>query len=174
MVNASPRYETLTIDSARYSIYALTKGIPYLSVSNVRAKTKSWYGNPGLYKALCEYLILALSPHCTGSVLEEDHLQPLLCFVAQAASQWRAIGVALTFPKNVLDTIEVKNMGRPIDCFTDMLSRWLKWAPPKHKLPTLEMLADALREDTVGEERMAYNLEQDFGCKLLDKLLPLL
>lgn len=104
--------------------------------------------------------------HSVGFVLGKDHLQPLLCFVGQAASQWRIIGIALTFDNNMLDTIQEKNTGKPMDCFTDMLSRWLKWAPPKHDLPTLKILADALRADTVGEERMAYELELGFLKKL--------
>ena len=95
-------------------------------------------------------------------------MQPLLRFVGKAAAKWRQIGVALGFQPDVLNVIEEENRGKPFNCFTDLLSRWLKWAPPKHKLPTLETLADALREGTVGEERVAYNLEQDFQhtCKI--------
>ena len=38
----------------------------------------------------------------------------------------------------------------------EMLSQWLKWAPPEHKLPTKECLAAALRY--VGEEKIAHDL----------------
>lgn len=106
--------------------------------------------------------------HRIRFVLNEDHLQPLLRFVGRAAARWRTVGVALHFSKSVLDTIAATNenmVGGPTACFTDLLSRWLKWAPPKHSLPTLETLAEALREDTVGEERIAYDLEQGFQCK---------
>ena len=51
---------------------------------------------------------------------------------------------------------------KPFNCFTS------RWAPPKHKLPTLETLAVALREGIVGEERVPYNLDEDFRhtCKI--------
>ena len=106
--------------------------------------------------------------HCTGYILSQDDLQPLLDFVGHAAAKWREIGGALGFSTDVLDTIAAKpeNMSRgPVACFTDLLSRWLKWAPPNHDLPTLETLAKALRAGTVGEERMAYDLTQGFQCK---------
>lgn len=106
----------------------------------------------------------------TGFVLNRGHLQPLLHSIgSSAAPKWRRIGTALNFTKGVLDTIAAthENMvGGPIDCFTDMLDRWLRWAPPKHSLPTLETLCGALREDTVGEERLAFELEQNFPRKM--------
>ena len=76
--------------------------------------------------------------------------------------------MALGFSKGILDMIAETpgNQREPIACFTDMLSRWLKWAPPKHALPTPEKLAEALRDDTVGEERMAYGLIKNFKRKI--------
>ena len=106
--------------------------------------------------------------YCTEFSLSEDHLRSLLGFVSDAAAKWRKIGVALGFSKGILDMIAETsgNQREPIACFTDMLSRWLKWAPPKHALPTLEKLAEALRDDTVGEERMAYGLIKNFKRKI--------
>ena len=88
--------------------------------------------------------------------------------MGHAAAKWRQIGVALKFSKNVLDTIAATSgNSSPEDCFTDLLSRWLNWAPPNHDLPTVKTLAEALRECTVGEERMANNLMQGFERKML-------
>ena len=38
----------------------------------------------------------------------------------------------------------------------EMLSQWLKWAPPNHPSPTLETLAVALQKS--GDESLAANL----------------
>lgn len=105
--------------------------------------------------------------HLAGYVLSERHLQPLLSLVGRAAAKWRRIGVALMFSKDILDAIAATpGNASPVDCFTDLLSRWLKWAPPKHDLPTLQTLAVALREDTVGEERIANELMERFQREL--------
>ena len=75
--------------------------------------------------------------------------------------------MALQFSKNELDAIAATaGNTTPIACFTDLLSRWLKRAPPNHDLPTLETLAKVLRGGTVGEERMAYELMQNFQGKM--------
>lgn len=99
--------------------------------------------------------------NCAENILSERDLQLLLGFVGGAAAKWRQIGVALKFSKNVLDAIAATpgNVS-PIECFTDLLNRWLKWAPPKHDLPSLQTLAEALRDDTVGEEKIAYDMTQ--------------
>lgn len=102
-------------------------------------------------------------------VLSKHHLNLLLGFVKDAAPKWREIGLALGFSTDVLDGIATKpdNISRgPIACFTDLLSRWLKWAPPNHHFPTVKTLAEALRSGTVGEERMAYDLVQGFERKM--------
>ena len=101
--------------------------------------------------------------HYAEYVLREHDLTPLLGFVGRAAAMWKRIGVALKFSKNVLDDIAATSgNSSPIDCFTDLLSRWLRWAPPNHDLPTLETLAKALRDGTVGEEKMASELIKGF------------
>lgn len=87
--------------------------------------------------------------------------------MGRAAAKWREIGLVLKFSTDELDIIAATSGNSfPIACFTDLLSRWLRWAPPKHYLPTLETLAAALRKDNVGQERMAYNLMQGFQRKL--------
>ena len=105
--------------------------------------------------------------NCAEYILSECDLQPLLGFAGGAAAKWRRIGVALKFSKNVLDAIAATPRSvSPIDCFADLLSRWLRWGPPKHDLPSLQTLAEALREDTVGEEKIAYDLTQGLQRKI--------
>ena len=109
----------------------------------------------------------------TALVLDEDHLQLLLSFVKREAAKWRKIGVSLKFEDALLDEIETSTTGGPVACFTELLTRWLKRVPPKFSLPTLEVLLEALREDAVGEYRIAYNLEQEFKSKSYNFLVSL-
>ena len=51
----------------------------------------------------------------------------------------------------------------PRALYTKMLSDWLRWAPPKHPLPTSTALAAALRSDTVEEDLLASDIEKKFG-----------
>ena len=102
----------------------------------------------------------------TALLLDDDHLQQLLSFVKRAAGKWREIGACLKFEDAVLNKIETSILtGDAVACFTELLTRWLKRAPPKHSFPTLEALLEALREDDVGEERIAYILEQELTSK---------
>ena len=105
--------------------------------------------------------------HCSEFILSDHNLPKLLGIVGRAAAKWRQIGVSLKFSKDVLDTIAATSgNSSPIDCFIDLLSRWLKWTPPNHDLPTVKTLAEALRAGTVGEERMANELVQGFERKI--------
>ena len=113
------------------------------------------------HKALFSVLSLP-----TALVLDEDHLPLLLRLAKRASAKWRKIGVSLNFVDAVLNEIETSiSNGEAVACFTELLTRWLKRSPPKHSLPTLEALLEALREDTVAEERIAYDLEQYFTSK---------
>ena len=80
-----------------------------------------------------------------------------------AAARWKTIGLALGFLDDELTIIQRKPLLIPegdTGYFRDMLSRWLKWAPPNHRWPTLEVLAAALNE--AGEECLAYDLKQQY------------
>lgn len=96
------------------------------------------------------------------------HLKPLLEFgLGQTAARWKMLGVALEFGTGELDVIASSPLniaGGPNACLTDLLTRWLNWAPPK-PWPTLERLVGALRMDMVGEFRLAYDLESKFRGK---------
>lgn len=98
--------------------------------------------------------------------LTETDLKNVLIIVKSAASRWYDIGIYLGFPDWELKAIQSMPLLLPggVNGFLrEMLSQWLKWAPPKHKLPTKEWLAAALRY--VGEEKIAHDftLKWSFG-----------
>jgi len=96
-------------------------------------------------------------------VLSEQDLGILLDLLRSASPQWRFIGAALGFLNSTLKIIQSNPLlipEGPLGYFQEMLSQWLKWAPPNHSLPTLEALVSALRD--TGEERLAYDLWKSF------------
>ena len=89
---------------------------------------------------------------------EEDH-RWLFQSVRKVSAMWRDIGEALEFSYDQLETIADKRSLKTDEHYMqELLSRWLKRAPPKHPLPCVEDLATALR--SVGEDRTAYDLMQ--------------
>ena len=89
---------------------------------------------------------------------EEDH-RWLFQSVRKVSAMWRDIGEALEFSYDQLETIADKRSLKTDEHYMqELLSRWLKRAPPNHPLPCVEDLATALR--SVGEERTAYDLMQ--------------
>ena len=50
--------------------------------------------------------------------------------------------------------------GGPLAYFREMLTQWLRWAPPNHPVPTVETLALALQKN--GHEALAANLRSPF------------
>ena len=102
------------------------------------------------------HLILASS----DPLSEEDH-RWLFQSVRKVSAMWRDIGLgeALEFSYDQLETIADKRSLKTDEHYMqELLSRWLKRAPPKHPLPCVEDLATALC--SVGEERTAYDLMQ--------------
>lgn len=98
--------------------------------------------------------------------LTEMDLKNVLIIVKSVASRWYDVGIHLGFLDGELKTIQNMPLLLPegVNGFLrEMLSQWLKWAPPKHKLPTKECLAAALRD--VGEEKIAHDLtlKRSFG-----------
>ena len=95
--------------------------------------------------------------------MKESDLIILLDLLRSAAPQWRTVGLALGFQDFELTTIEQRPSlisDGPPGYFREMLSQWLKWAPPNHSLPTLESLAPALRSS--GHEDLAVKLRTAF------------
>ena len=112
-----------------------------------------------LYAVLTEILYYRLSLSDLGSLLD--------C-VGVAAAKWKPIGIALNFDPYVLEIISTvpENIVRgPQACFSDLLTWWLKWAPPPREWPTLATLVAALRSEIVEEFRLAAELERNFKGK---------
>ena len=98
-----------------------------------------------------------------GITLTGQDLFILTEILRPAAPQWKTVGLALEFPDYELATIEQKPLlipEGPPGYFREMLSQWLKWAPPNHSLPTLESLAPALQSS--GHEDLAVKLRTAF------------
>ena len=100
---------------------------------------------------------------CFLGVLTPQDLYYLTTIMQQAASKWQAVGVALGFLYSDLTIIQQSPMlipEGPTGYFREMLSQWLKWAPPNHPWPTLGALENALR--TSGQESLALQLRLNF------------
>ena len=96
-------------------------------------------------------------------MLSEKDLQILMEILRPATPQWKRVGLALGFLDYELATIELKPLlipeGSP-GYFREMLSQWLKWAPPNHPSPTIENLAPALQSSK--HEDLAVKLRPEY------------
>ena len=99
--------------------------------------------------------------HLISAPLSRQDHQRLCEAVSEAAAKWRALGRKLGFTHDELgDVTRCPGLNEDKDYMDELLSRWLKWAPPNHPLPCVEDLATALYSKSVGEERTAYDLMQ--------------
>ena len=88
-------------------------------------------------------------------------LKDILIAVQDVAFRWYDIGIYLEFLDGELKSIQNMPLllSEGVNGFLrEMLSQWLKRAPPKHQLPTIKCLAAALRN--VGQEKIAHDLIQ--------------
>ena len=94
-----------------------------------------------------------------GIILTEQDLHILTQRLKPATPQWKAVGLALGFLDHELTTIESKPLLVPegtTGYFRELLSQWLKWAPPNHPSPTIKSLGDALQ--CSGHESLEVDL----------------
>ena len=99
-------------------------------------------------------------------ILREENLAILLETLEPATPQWKAVGLALGFLDHELTIIECKPLliaEGLTGYFREMLSQWLKWAPPNHSQPSLKALKPALQKS--GHEELAVKLRQNFLWK---------
>ena len=92
--------------------------------------------------------------------LTESDLYPLAVILRPAAPKWKEIGGALGIINSDLCIIEHDPMLIPKGVpgyFREMLSTWLKWAPPNHPWPTVQDLVDAVRRS--GHEDLAVKVQ---------------
>ena len=95
--------------------------------------------------------------------LTTEDLYILTSILKAAAPKWQTIGGALGFENDNLTIIQRKPLLIPesdTGYFREMLSQWLKWAPPNHPWPTIEALAFAIQR--IGQEGLAVNLKPMF------------
>ena len=79
-----------------------------------------------------------------GITLTAQDLFILTEILRPVTPQWKTVGLALGFLDYELATIEQMPLEGPPGYFREMLSQWLKWAPPNHSLPTLESVGSKL------------------------------
>ena len=93
----------------------------------------------------------------SGDLTEED-LHVITDILRPAAPHWKSIGNSLGIPNSELNIILHTNilaLEGPPGYFREMLSKWLKWAPPNHPWPTINALLFALRSN--GHDDLAAN-----------------
>ena len=97
--------------------------------------------------------------YCVDIILTEEDLSILLDLWKPATPHWKAVGLALGFLDHEITIIERIPLLIPeglTGYFREMLSQWLKWAPPNHSWLTLKALQPALQN--FGHEELAVQL----------------
>ena len=90
-----------------------------------------------------------------------EHLQP-------CANVWKKLGLQLGLQSAELKSIEsmpVLIPDGPAAFLQEMMDTWLNQAPPSHPFPTITKLCNALRSCTVRQERVAYEIEQQYKAQ---------
>ena len=90
-----------------------------------------------------------------GQHLCVDDLHVVMEELNGVIAKWYNIGVQLGVSVGTLKAIE-KQYSDPTDCLRETLTTWLKSYPP---IPTWSKVVEALRSRTVGETRLAADLE---------------
>ena len=98
-----------------------------------------------------------MTPHSqlAGQQLSEMDLLNVMEELADVRAKWYNIGLGLGLSVGTLDGIKAEHSNIS-DCLREALTTWLKAHPP---LPTWSKVVDALRTKTVGEARLATDLE---------------
>lgn len=123
---------------------------------------------------ICLFVWLLTDDHeiPTNEMLLSETDLPLLFGSTQCAvSKWKQIGLSLGFKDFELAAIEENPLLMPegsIGYFKEMLSCWLKWAPPKHNWPTFGTLAAAFQSNSYEHivEKLKLNFLQQQGMLL--------
>lgn len=123
----------------------------------------------GIYTVKCPTTPHALTRNTTNQVtksittllgcLTAQDVHMLTFIMKAAPAEWKTIGDALGFLDSDLTLIQPSPMlipEGPIGYFREMLSQWLKWAPPNHPWPTLEALRNVFQSS--GQESLALQL----------------
>ena len=90
-----------------------------------------------------------------------NYLQPI-------AYCWKELGLQLGINFGELNVIEATRLlipGGPAAFLQEILFRYLNFAPPSHQHPTLEKLCKALRSRAIRQDRLAFDLEQEYQAR---------
>ena len=89
-------------------------------------------------------------PNCAGQLTIDD-LRSVQRAIWDARSCWYNIGLKLGLDPDTLGAIRMDKRDNIDNCFTEMLTHWLRQVNPPH---TWSALADALRSPTVGYKEL--------------------
>ena len=106
--------------------------------------------------------------------LTVDDLVDVRSAAWKVRSKWESIGIELKLHKHDLDVIKKDNIGQSGECFTEMLTLWLKRGDPP---PSLSALATALKQPTVDEPQLAEDIQcisAELTTEFIDLSFPLL
>jgi len=93
-----------------------------------------------------------------GQQLSEKDLLNVMEELADVRAKWYSIGLGLGLGVGTLNCIKIEHSDTS-DCMRETLMIWMKSYPPP---PTWSKVVDALRTKTVGEVRLAADLEQKY------------
>ena len=99
----------------------------------------------------------------TSQQLSVNDLPGVMEEMNDARVKWYSIGSQLYVSVGTLNAIK-EQYDVPSHCLKESLKTWLKTCPSS---PTWNSIADALRSSTVGEVRLAADLEQKY-CLIQD------
>ena len=98
-----------------------------------------------------------------GQQLSVDDLHVVMEELNEARAKWYDIGLQLRMNVGTLDAIQ-EQYDEPSHCLKETLTTWLKTCPSP---PTWKNIVYALRSSTIGEVRLAADLEQKY-CSTQD------
>lgn len=111
---------------------------------------------------------LLLFPVFVADYLNPNDLRKVYEAVFDMRAKWKQLGLQLNILPGSLDAIDQKCKGNPDDCLYEVLKDWLS----KEEAANWEQLVTALRQESVGETRLAYKIEKDLDCQnLVSKLI---
>ena len=104
-----------------------------------------------------------------GQQLSVDDLHVVVEELNDTCAKWYDTGLQLHMSVGTLNAIK-KDYNSTCDCLRETLTTWLKTNPSP---PTWKNIVDVLRCSTVGEVRLASDLEQKY-CSTQDTSVPTL
>ena len=87
-------------------------------------------------------------------IMLSEAYEGLVCI----SHKWQDVGLQLKLEEGILKAIEFDHPKNSRDCLREMLSTWLK----VNLRPTWHTLCAALHSETVGEKKLAGNLEAKY------------